>query len=190
MDNLDKLLKSWMQFRETLSKDAADPKLAPKDRKVKELRDKIDAGTYKPDAGKIADKMIDRGVVKEEASFNKAGQWSMTKSGYGPKRGGQYSPTDNIKRKQTRTAEERDTVGPNVGVRQYTTTGSSLSDARAKKLIAQNKKQPVKTMKDMSPEELQEIKDRYSVKKFSTGAPITASGAPVGGVAMTDKNKR
>lgn len=42
----------------SLKKDAADPKLAPKDVKVKELQGKIDSGTYKPDAGKIADAML------------------------------------------------------------------------------------------------------------------------------------
>ncbi len=42
----------------SLKKDAANPKLAPKDVKVKELQGKIDSGTYKPDAGKIADAII------------------------------------------------------------------------------------------------------------------------------------
>jgi anti-sigma28 factor (negative regulator of flagellin synthesis) len=49
----------------SLEKDAADPKLAPKDRKVKELQTKIDTGAYKPDAGKIADKML-KPLKKEE----------------------------------------------------------------------------------------------------------------------------
>lgn len=41
-----------------LKKDAANPALAPKDKKVKALQAQIDAGTYKPDPKKIADKMI------------------------------------------------------------------------------------------------------------------------------------
>lgn len=41
-----------------LEKASVDPKLAPKDAKVKELQSKIDSKTYKPDASKIADKMI------------------------------------------------------------------------------------------------------------------------------------
>ncbi len=41
-----------------LNKDAANPKLAPKDVKVKQLQQQIDAGTYKPDPKKIADAML------------------------------------------------------------------------------------------------------------------------------------
>lgn len=41
-----------------LEKDAKNPALAPKERKVKELQGKIDAGMYKPDASKIADAML------------------------------------------------------------------------------------------------------------------------------------
>lgn len=40
-----------------LEKDAANPKLAPKEVKVKKLQAQIDAGTYKPDAAKIANAM-------------------------------------------------------------------------------------------------------------------------------------
>lgn len=43
---------------EDMEKDAADPKLAPKDKKVKALQQKIDAGTYKPDPKKIANAML------------------------------------------------------------------------------------------------------------------------------------
>lgn len=46
----------------SLKKDAANPKLAPKEVKIKELQTKIDSGKYKVPASKIADKM-----VKEEA---------------------------------------------------------------------------------------------------------------------------
>lgn len=41
-----------------MEKDAKNPALVPKDRKVKELQGKIDAGTYKPDPTKIAEAMI------------------------------------------------------------------------------------------------------------------------------------
>jgi anti-sigma28 factor (negative regulator of flagellin synthesis) len=43
---------------EDLRKDASNPKLAPKDVKVKQLQTQIDAGTYKPDANKIAGSML------------------------------------------------------------------------------------------------------------------------------------
>ena len=44
----------------SLEKDSFDPKYAPKDRKIKELQQQIDSGTYKPDASKIAEKIIQR----------------------------------------------------------------------------------------------------------------------------------
>lgn len=43
---------------EELRKDAANPKLAPKDAKVKQLQSQVDAGTYKPDATKIGTAML------------------------------------------------------------------------------------------------------------------------------------
>ena len=42
----------------SLQKDSKDPKLAPKEVKIKELQSKIDNKTYKPDASKIAVKML------------------------------------------------------------------------------------------------------------------------------------
>lgn len=51
-ENLDKNIAMPM------NKDAANPKLAPKDVKVKKLQSQVDAGTYKPDASKIAGAML------------------------------------------------------------------------------------------------------------------------------------
>lgn len=48
----------------SLKKDAANPALAPKAKKVKMLQQQIDAGTYKPDAGKIAGAMIEHSKKK------------------------------------------------------------------------------------------------------------------------------
>jgi hypothetical protein len=58
---------------EPLDKDAKDPNLAPKELKIKQLKAQVQSGQYKPNAGKIAEKMIERGV------FNKGGQWSIQK---------------------------------------------------------------------------------------------------------------
>lgn len=57
---------------EELEKDAANPALAPKEVKIKQLQAQIDAGTYKPDPKKIADKM-----VKEELTCSENGQWNL-----------------------------------------------------------------------------------------------------------------
>lgn len=60
--NLPKPLRRFLRKEEEMEKDAANPALAPKEVKIKELQSKIDAGKYKVPASKIADKM-----VKEEA---------------------------------------------------------------------------------------------------------------------------
>ena len=53
----------------SLEKDAADPKFAPKEVKVKQLKEQVAAGTYKPDSKKIAEKIVER------VKLNKGGQW-------------------------------------------------------------------------------------------------------------------
>lgn len=58
--------------KEELEKDAANPALAPKEVKIKKLQAQIDAGTYKPDPKKIADKML-----KEELTCSENGQWNL-----------------------------------------------------------------------------------------------------------------
>lgn len=58
--------------KEELEKASKDPALAPKEVKIKQLQSQIDAGTYKPDPKKIADKML-----KEELSCSENGQWNI-----------------------------------------------------------------------------------------------------------------
>lgn len=60
--------------KEELEKDAANPALAPKQVKVKQLQAQIDAGTYKPDSKKIAGAML-----KEELVCSENGQWDIKK---------------------------------------------------------------------------------------------------------------
>lgn len=64
--------KKKKKKEEELEKDAANPALAPKEVKIKQLQAQIDAGTYKPDPKKIADKM-----VKEELTCSENGQWNL-----------------------------------------------------------------------------------------------------------------
>lgn len=103
-------------------------------------------------------------VLKVETN----GQWSLGKSNYGPKDMGLYNPVDNIKRKQTRTGEELEHVGQNKGVREYTSalqgTASQQASAQAKADKKRSKENPVKTMKDMTSEELESIKAKYASK--------------------------
>lgn len=56
----------------SLKKDAANPALAPKAKKVKALQQQIDAGTYKPDSKKIAGAMLkseDEGLEKNGKTY-------------------------------------------------------------------------------------------------------------------------
>lgn len=103
-------------------------------------------------------------VLKVEAN----GQWSLDKSNYGPKSMALYNPVDNIKRKESRTGEELEHVGQNKAVRQYTSakegTADQQADRQAKADKKRSSKNPVRTMKDMAPEELEAIKARYAAK--------------------------
>jgi len=81
--------------------------------------------------------------------FAKNGQWSLVKSGYGPKGAGLYDPVANSKRKETRTGEVVEGAGRNTGVREYTTSKEGTAKEQAKAIAAKqaklNAKQPVKT---------------------------------------------
>lgn len=67
--------------KEELEKDARNPALAPKQVKIKQLQSQIDAGTYKPDPKKIADKMIkEEGCTMDDMKVHKNGQWEMEKA--------------------------------------------------------------------------------------------------------------
>lgn len=93
----------------------------------------------------------------------------LKKSNYGPKGAGLYDPTANINRKATRTGEEVPDAGKNVAVRQYTSatmgTAKQQADTLANKQKALNRRQPVKTLKDLSPEDKAELEAKYNVKK-------------------------
>lgn len=63
--------------KEELEKDAANPALAPKEVKVKQLKAQIDAGTYKPDPKKIADKMLKEDTSPNMLACSENGQWYL-----------------------------------------------------------------------------------------------------------------
>ena len=151
MDTIDKLIKALEEAKEELNKNmnasygattpnmtkeeiekgAANPALAPKEVKIKKLQAQIDAGTYKPNASKIADKMLQKeedGVEELHCSAN--GQWSLHKA----KRGAYQAPS---------VAN----VGKDVVGRTYSgVSGSSKQQLfhEGKNLKAKNAAQPVK----------------------------------------------
>lgn len=55
---LNAKIMSTVKKDEDMEKDSANPALAPKERKIKDLQSQIDAGTYKPDSKKIAGAML------------------------------------------------------------------------------------------------------------------------------------
>jgi len=177
---LDFFAKKLKELKEDLVKDAADPRLATRESKIKQLRQQIDAGTYRPDPKKIADRVVESGDIKlpkpsrgtgggrsaEALSFNKSGQWTIEKSGYGPKKGGQYTTADNIRRKASRTGDQVTDVGPNVGVRSYSTKPGQLSakqesSVKAKMYRAKSKKNPVKIFTE---EEKAQLAEKMGLK--------------------------
>jgi len=92
----------------------------------------------------------------------------LSKSNYGPKGMGQYTPTDNMKRKKTRTGEEYADIGQNKAARQYTTSATSTQQAHE---VAEQKRQrkktkaSTKTLKDFSPEQIKAMEDAANTKK-------------------------
>ena len=75
-----------------------------------------------------------------------------------------YDSAANIGRKATRTGEVRPEMGGNQAVRQYTTSSSSMSaahDVNEAKRQKKKSKESLRTLKDMSEDELNAIKARY-----------------------------
>lgn len=83
----------------------------------------------------------------------------VTKSNYGPKDAGLYNPTDNIKRKKTRTGEVIEGIGQNKAVREFTSAKFGTASAQATREAAADKvksaKNPVKTYTDEEKASLQ-----------------------------------
>lgn len=90
----------------------------------------------------------------------------VEKSGYGPKGGGQYTPTDNMRRKANNLSTSTG-VGPNNNIKAYSTKPGQLSGKAQANLIsrlqnAANKKQPVKVY---SPEEKAALAQKMKLNK-------------------------
>ena len=79
----------------------------------------------------------------------------VEKSGYGPKKGGQYSPADNARRKAN-NMDPVEGIGPNTNAKSYSSKPGQMSGKQSAALTARiqnkaNKKQPVKVF---TPEEI------------------------------------
>ena len=87
----------------------------------------------------------------------------IEKSGYGPKKGGQYSPVDNAKRKAN-NMDPVEGIGPNTNAKSYSSKPGQLSGKQSADLTARiqnkaNKKQPVKVY---TPEEIAAMAPKYN----------------------------
>lgn len=130
-----------------------------------DVKDVVDMGPQKHNSYRLHDGTTVLHDQVEDLSFKSRKPNRIEKSNYGPKGMGLYNPTDNIKRKSTRTSEVLENVGQNKAVRQYTSakfgTASQQAASQAAKDKVKSSKNPVRSMKDMSQEELAAIKARY-----------------------------
>ena len=106
---------------------------------------------------------------------------TVKKSNYGPNNAGQYTPADNVERKQNNVGDVVEGIGPNRNVKAYSTRPGRLSakqaaNAEAKKYKRLNRKQPVKVF---SPEEIaahqaaQKDKLAASVDSYDQHEPLS-----------------
>lgn len=128
MDKIENLIKSLTELKEELEKASKDPKLAPKETKVKNLQAQIDAGAYKPNASKIADKMLNpshdvdselhpsvikpenlKRLIKEELTCSENGQWNIVEKAVKQPNLDelQFSGADHIKPKKYQDGDPR-----------------------------------------------------------------------------------
>ena len=190
MEKIKELFKTLSDFKDRLIKDALDDKI--KSKMHAEMNRRNIGGKEIADHYRNADESIpaaqrtnmknslDRqnkpklSIVKGEevCKFDKNGQWSLDKSNaIKPVINGEkvntYDSTANLNRKATRTGEVRPEMGGNQGVRQYTTSGSSMSQAHEATQEKEQKaksKESLRTFADMSDEEKAALRAKYEKK--------------------------
>ena len=105
---------------------------------------------------------------------------TMNKSNYGPKtidgeKVSMYNTKDNIKRKAGRTGVEVEGAGGNKAQKEWASGGRDSSKSQLNREVkenkAKNKKQPVKTMKDFSPEEIKAMEDKVNKEELAKPGP-------------------
>lgn len=159
---------------------------APKSWKIKikhepgyhEVKDVLDMGSQQHNSYALHNGRIVSHDQVEDLDITGRKPEGMEKSNYGPKGMGLYNQADNIQRKATRTGEVREGVGRNQAVREYTSTPHGTATQQASRQAAKDKKKsasnPVRSMKDMSEEELSAIKAKYATKSDTYDAKISA----------------
>lgn len=153
MNKIEALIKKLEAAREELNKNmncdpgsepnmtkaSANPALAPKEVKIKELQGKIDAGIYKPDSKKIADKMVKEEkpeqvekelehtmmskdealMMNEELTCSANGQWNLKKKHVG------FKNMENKLEHEGHSKESAGNIAYAIGAKKYGKTGMS-----------------------------------------------------------------
>lgn len=101
----------------------------------------------------------------------------VEKSGYGPKRGGQYTVADNVKRK-ARNIGDVAGEGPNTNVKAYSSKAGQLSAKQQAALEAKKAKKLSGPVIQYTPEQLAAAREAYKLKKNFEEGPWAAH-APV-----------
>ena len=165
MSKIDELIKTLGEYKEALKKDGLDDKIKAKLKAEMGKRNfsEADATRHVIDRDRDTKPLLQ--TEQELVKFSENGQWNLEKSNeIKPFGENVYDATANIERKKTRTGEERPEIGKNPGVRQYTTSGSTMQQAHE---AIQNKEQKaknkasVRTFADMSDEEKAALKAKY-----------------------------
>jgi len=122
--------------------------------------------------------MIRDYVGKLSSNYNPMSKEEMDKSGYGPKRGGQYSVADNARRKMTNTGD-RAGQGPNANVKSYSSVPGQLSAKQQASAEQKKVKRLSGPVKQYSPEQIAALEEARKLKKSVEEAPwITHSAVP------------
>jgi hypothetical protein len=201
VENINKLIKSLKEFKEHLEKgDALDEKIKAKlkaemdKRKFTETdavrhiidRDKGDKQPPKPKKEQLLQS------EQEVLKYSSNGQWQLDKSNE-VKPFGQniYDEKANVERKATRTGEERPEVGRNKGVRQYTTSGASITRAYEAATAKEQKaktKASTRTFANMSEEEKAALRAKYE-KPLAKGADVAREALTTGDLPVLAQAK-
>jgi hypothetical protein len=175
-DKLDKIKENLLKAKEELEKgdDELDAKIRAKlkaemDKRnfgeadaTKHVIDR-DRGAKMPKPPKQPKPLLQSEGAHEVCKTDSNGQWKIEKSNYGPKGAGLYNQNDNAQRKAKNTGDVVADAGKNVNVKSYTTSAASMSaahEAAEAKRRAANPA-PVKTLKDMTPEERAALEAKY-----------------------------
>jgi len=201
MNKVEELIKKLEEFKDALRKDDMDEKIKAKLKAEMDKRNfgeadatrhviDRDRGDKAPPAPKQPKPLLqtEREVLK--TSHN--GQWSLSKdNSVKPFGTSVYNSTANIGRKATRTGEERPEMGRNQGVRQYTTSGSSMqaaSEAATAKKQKAKTKASTRTFANMSEEEKAAMKAQYE-KPLAKGADVVQEALTTGSLPTMGETK-